>query len=369
MRIGVLRESQAQEARVGLTPEVSKKLTKAGFKVQIEKGAGLRAGLPDRLYEAAGAQIVSSSEAGQSDIVLKVQAPSAEQMRELRSGALLLALVEPYNPELCLKNLAQNKMNVFSLEKVPRISRAQSMDVLSSQANIAGYRAVLEAAVQYPRFFPMMMTSAGMARPAKVFVLGVGVAGLQAIATARRLGATVEAYDVRPEVKEQIQSLGAKPIEIHIGEEGSGQGGYAKELSEEAKRKQQELLAEYLKKADVILTTANVPGRKAPVLVPESVVAGMKPGSVILDMAAATGGNCAVTKKDEVVVVNDVRVVGFSNYPSMVAESSSQFFAQNLYNILMLLTRKVESKLDFNWDFQDEIIRSSVVCWEGELRL
>jgi NAD(P) transhydrogenase subunit alpha len=256
----------------------------------------------------------------------------------------------------------------MSMELIPRTSRAQSMDALSSQANIAGYRAVLEATTHYKRFFPMMMTSAGSAKAAKVAVLGAGVAGLQAIATARRLGASVESYDVRPEVKEQILSLGAKFIELDVGEQGSGSGGYAKELSEEGKRKQQAALTERLKKFDVIISTANIPGRKAPVLITEDAVKGMRTGSVIVDMAAANGGNCPLSEADKIVTKHNVTIVGLTNFPGLVPADSSNFYARNLATLLGLMAVAKDGKVTLNVNLEDDIIAASLTTYQGQVR-
>ncbi|MDZ4661575.1 MAG: NAD(P) transhydrogenase subunit alpha, partial [Pseudomonadota bacterium] len=302
------------------------------------------------------------------EIVAKINPPTTEEVSLLKPGTLFVSLLNSWDKEGPIKWLNEKKVTAFALEKIPRTSRAQSMDVLSSQANIAGYRAVLEASVHYKKFFPLMMTSAGMSKPAKVIVLGAGVAGLQAIATAKRLGASVEAYDVRPEVKEQIQSLGAKFVELEVSESGQGTGGYAKELSKEARELQQKLLTEYLKSANIIISTANIPGRKAPVLITEAAVRGMKPGSVILDLAAGTGGNCELTKADQTISVGGVTVVGISNYPSLVATDSSQFFGNNLHNFLSIMIQKKEGQSVLKVDFEDDIIAAACVCHQGQLR-
>jgi NAD(P) transhydrogenase subunit alpha len=282
---------------------------------------------------------------------------------------MLVSLLEPFRNESLLESFAQRQIDALALEAIPRTSRAQAMDVLSSQAGIAGYRAVLEAANHYGRFFPMMMTSAGSAKATKVTVLGAGVAGLQAIATARKLGATVEAYDVRPEVKEQIQSLGAKFIEIDIGESGSGQGGYAKELSEESKRKLQAGLDEKLSKSDIIISTANVPGRKAPTLISEGVVARMRCGSVIVDMATPSGGNCPLSKADQVVEVHGVKIIGHTNYPAMMAADSSSFFARNVVSLLNLfVASKDGGETQFLVNLDDDIIDAALLVHQGQFR-
>jgi len=283
---------------------------------------------------------------------------------------MIVSLLEPYRNGHLLERFAKERVDALALEAIPRTSRAQAMDVLSSQAGIAGYRAVLEAAQHYGRFFPMMMTSAGSAKATKVTVLGAGVAGLQAIATARKLGATVEAYDVRPETREQILSLGAKPIEIHLEESGSGTGGYAKELSEESKKRIQEALDEKLSKSDIIISTANVPGRKAPLLISESVVANMRCGSVVVDMATPSGGNCALSKPDEVVDYRGVKIVGHTNYPAMMATDSSSFFARNLVSLFDLFVKQRDSgESTFIVNLEDDIIEASLLVHQGILRM
>jgi NAD(P) transhydrogenase subunit alpha len=283
---------------------------------------------------------------------------------------MIVSLLEPYRNGHLLERFAKDKVDALALEAIPRTSRAQAMDVLSSQAGIAGYRAVLEAAQHYGRFFPMMMTSAGSAKATKVTVLGAGVAGLQAIATARKLGATVEAYDVRPETREQILSLGAKPIEIQLDESGSGTGGYAKELSEDSKKRIQDALDEKLSKSDIIISTANVPGRKAPLLISESVVANMRCGSVVVDMATPSGGNCALSKPDEIVNYNGVKIVGHTNYPAMMATDSSSFFARNLVSLFDLFVKQRDSgESTFIVNLEDDIIEASLLVHQGILRM
>jgi NAD(P) transhydrogenase subunit alpha len=342
MQIGVPKETAAGEARVASTPEVVKKLAGKGFDVVVERGAGVAAHYPDDDYAAAGASISDRVAVFQADILLKVRRPDVDAVAAMKPGAIYIGFVETCGEDEIVGAMVARDVRVLSVERIPRISRAQSMDVLSSQSNIAGYRAVIEAAAQYGRFLPMMMTSAGSAKPARLVVLGVGVAGLQAIATARRLGADVHAYDVRPETKEQILSLGAKAIELDIGESGSGEGGYAKELSDEAKAKQQAALADELAKAHVIVSTALIPCRPAPVLITEEVVGRMRAGSVIVDLAAANGGNCPLTEPDKVVTKQGVVLVGHTNYPSMVAADASAFYARNLANLLDIMVEKGE---------------------------
>ncbi len=356
MNIGVPAEV---ETRVALAPETVKKLIKKGHQVWIENGAGVKAGFPDEEYLKEGAKISDKSQALGAEIVVCVNRPKVENLLQIKPGSLLIALLEPHKKDGFLEKLSEVKIKAMAMELIPRTSRAQAMDALSSQANIAGYRAVIEAASVYGSFFPMMMTSAGSAKPAKVAILGVGVAGLQAISTAKRLGAQVEAYDIRPEVREQIISVGAKPIELDIGEEGSGQGGYAKELSEAAKLKQQQLLTEKLKKFDIIITTANIPGRKSPILLTSEAVKGMKPGSVVVDMAAANGGNCPLTEADKIVTKEGITFVGLTNYPTMMPNVASRFYGMNLYHLLNLLIDEKTAKLNLN--VEDDIIAASLI--------
>ncbi|MBI4178987.1 Re/Si-specific NAD(P)(+) transhydrogenase subunit alpha [bacterium] len=369
MKIGVPKETRSGETRVAATPDSIKRLGSkiAGVKFLIETGAGTAAHFPDESYKAVGAEIVDRKTALGAELVLKLHRPDEEEVGLMSKGALLLSTIEPFKNDGLMEKLAARGVDAIGLELIPRISRAQSMDVLSSQANIAGYRAVIEAAAHFGRFLPTMMTAAGSAKAAKVIVLGAGVAGLQAIATARRMGANVEAFDVRPEVKEQIESLGAKFIEIDIGESGSGAGGYAKELSPEAKAKQQKGLTERLKKADIVITTAQIPGRPAPLLVTEEAVMGMAPGSVIMDMAASTGGNCALTEAEKIVVKNGVTLIGTTNLLSLVPADASNFYARNLVNLMYLIVKPGEPPA-LNLDLQDEIVAASLVTHGGAVR-
>lgn len=327
----------------------------------IERGAGEAAHFTDADYEQAGASLVDRAGALAADMVLKVRKPSLEEVGMMADGAVLVGLIETCEEDDVLRALFEKNIRPLALERVPRISRAQSMDALSSQSNIAGYRAVIEAASHFGRFLPLMMTSAGSAKPARVVVLGVGVAGLQAIATARRLGAEVYAYDIRPETREQILSLGAKPIDLDIGESGSGEGGYAKELSDEAKAKQQQLLADELSKAHILITTALIPCRPAPVLVTEAVVKRMREGSVIVDLAAETGGNCPLTEKDQVVNKEGVILIGHTNYPAMMPSDSSAFFAKNIANLIDIMVSVESGTPELN-DFElDEITQAALI--------
>ncbi len=362
MKLGIPKESLDGETRVASTPEVAQKLVKHGFEVVLEAGAGAAAHYTDAAYEVAGVQLVERSACFAADIVLKVRRPSDEEAAAVRTGSVYISLLESCGDDPRIARMVENGVTVLGMERMPRISRAQSMDALSSQSNIAGYRAVIEAAASYGRFFPMMMTSAGSAKPARLVVLGAGVAGLQAIATARRLGADVHAYDVRPETKEQIESLGAKVIELDLGESGAGEGGYAKELSAEAKAKQQQLLADELAKAHVIITTALIPCRPAPELITADVVERMREGSVIVDLAAANGGNCKLTQPDQVTVEHGVTIVGHTNYPAMVPADASAFYAKNLANLLEIMVEKTDGGLALKDLSQDEITKAMMVA-------
>ncbi|MCG7873481.1 MAG: Re/Si-specific NAD(P)(+) transhydrogenase subunit alpha [Candidatus Thiodiazotropha lotti] len=355
MKIGLLKESVVGEHRVALSPDITKKLIAKGFEVDVTEGAGENAHFSDALYSEAGAQIVSAADALKADILVRVRKPSADEVADLPNGAILISHIESCDQDETLKQILEKEVVFLAMERIPRISRAQAMDALSSQSNIAGYRAVIEAGAHYGRFLPLMMTSAGSAKPARLVVLGAGVAGLQAIATAKRLGAEVFAYDIRPETKEQIESLGAKAIELDIGESGSGEGGYAKELSDEAKAKQQQALADELSKAHIIITTALIPCRPAPTLVTEEVIKNMREGSVVIDLAAANGGNCPLTEADEVVVKHGVTLVGHTNYPSMVPSDASAFYGGNIMNLLNIMVDKTDEGLVLKDLEEDEI--------------
>jgi NAD(P) transhydrogenase subunit alpha len=355
MKIGLLKESVVGEQRVALSPDITKKLITKGFEVAVTAGAGEQAHFSDTQYSEAGAQIVSAAEALKADILVRVRKPSMDEVEALPNGAILISHIESCEQDETLKQVLAKDVVFLAMERIPRISRAQAMDALSSQSNIAGYRAVIEAGIHYGRFLPLMMTSAGSAKPARLVVLGAGVAGLQAIATARRLGAEVFAYDIRPETKEQIESLGAKAIELDIGESGSGEGGYAKELSDEAKAKQQRALADELSKAHVIITTALIPCRPAPTLVTEEVIKNMREGSVVIDLAAANGGNCPLTEADKVVVKHGVTLVGHTNYPSMMPSDASAFYGGNIMNLLNIMVEKTDDGLVLKDLEEDEI--------------
>lgn len=361
MKIGIPLETSPGETRVASIPEVVKKLVGKGFEVWVESGAGARAGYPDTEYTAAGAHLTDRAGAFDVDLLLKVRRPDAADVEALRPGGLYIGLLESCGQDEILTAMLDKGVRVLGMERMPRISRAQSMDALSSQSNIAGYRAAIEATARYGRFLPMMMTSAGSAKPARLIVLGVGVAGLQAIATARRLGAEVFAYDVRPETHEQIRSLGAKPIELDLGESGAGEGGYAKELSEEAKARQQAALSDQLAKAHIIITTALIPCRPAPVLITEEVVKRMRPGSVIVDLAAANGGNCPLTVPGEIVERHGVTIVGLTNFPALVPADASAFYARNLANLIDIMVTPGASGPELKDLSEDEITAAMLV--------
>jgi NAD(P) transhydrogenase subunit alpha len=361
MQIGVIKEQLAGEKRVAMTPVIAKKLIAKGFVVHLEQGAGEPASFHDDAYREAGVQLVDRATALASDLVLAVRRPLQADLAAIASNALFISHMENCEDDGTLASYLAKGVTLFAMERIPRISRAQSMDALSSQSNIAGYRAVIEAAARFGRFLPLMMTSAGSAKPARLVVLGAGVAGLQAIATARRLGADVHAYDVRPETREQVESLGAKWINIDLGESGAGEGGYAKELSDEAKARQQALLSDELAKAHVIISTALIPCRPAPVLIPADVVKRMREGSVIVDLAAANGGNCPLTDADAVVIKDGVTLVGHTNYPSMMPTDASSFYAQNLFNLIQLMVTQQDDTLTWIDFAQDEITQAALI--------
>ncbi len=365
MKIGIPKETQSGEARVAATPDTVTKLRAKGLEVAVEKSAGLSAHFTDDAYRDAGAEIVNAAAALGADIVFKVQKPAKDEIEKLKKGAILVAFLDPCAADDTLERLAAAGIESFAIELVPRISRAQNVDGLSSQANIAGYRATLEAARLYGSFFAMMMTAAGSAKPAKVMVLGAGVAGLQAIATARRLGAQVFAFDVRAEVKEEIMSLGGKFVELDLGESGAGAGGYAKQLSAEAQQRQQALLGEEIKKIDIVISTALIPCKPAPVLITEDTVKGMHAGSVIIDMAAASGGNCPLTKPNKTIVKHGVTLCGVTNFPALVPTDSSSFYARNLLNFITLLLKEEDGGLELRDHSEDEITAATVMTHAG----
>jgi NAD(P) transhydrogenase subunit alpha len=364
MRVAVAREIDANEPRVAATPETVKKLKSLGAEVAVARGAGIGSGIPDAEYEAAGAEIGENVEKN-ADVVLKVRRPEAGELAGYKKGALVIAIMDPYGHEDALKKIAEAGLTAFAMELMPRITRAQSMDVLSSQANLAGYRAVIDAAEAYGRALPMMMTAAGTVPAAKVFIMGVGVAGLQAIATARRLGAVVTATDVRPATKEQVESLGAKFIAVEDEEFKNAQtaGGYAKEMSKEYQAKQAALTAEHIKKQDIVITTALIPGRPAPRLISKEMVESMRPGSVIIDLAVERGGNVEGARAGEVAQVGPARIVGYLNVPGRLAASASALYAKNLMNFLETMIDKNEKKLAVNWD--DELVKATMLTRDG----
>jgi NAD(P) transhydrogenase subunit alpha len=366
MRIAVAREADPGEDRVAATPDTIKKMKALGAEVVVEPGAGVKSGIPDADYTAAGAGIGADA-IRNADVVLKVRRPGMLELAGYKKGALVIAIMDPYGHEDALKLMAEAGVTAFAMELLPRITRAQSMDVLSSQANLAGYRAVIDGAAEYGRALPMMMTAAGTVPAAKVFVMGVGVAGLQAIATARRLGAIVTATDVRPATKEQVESLGAKFLAVEDEEFRNAQtaGGYAKEMSKEYQAKQAALAAEHIKKQDIVITTALIPGRPAPRLISAEMVRSMKPGSVIVDLAVERGGNCELAKAGEVVEVNGVKIVGHVNVPGRIAASASSLYAKNLYNFLETLIDKQAKALALNWD--DEIVKATALTRGGAI--
>ncbi|WP_085554695.1 Re/Si-specific NAD(P)(+) transhydrogenase subunit alpha [Azospirillum agricola] len=373
MKIAIPRERRAGELRVAASPDTVKKFKGLGLDVVVESGAGLGSSIPDAAFAAAGADIAPDPAAtlADADIVLKVQRPlidgegGPDELALIRKGALLFAILNPHNSREHVKAYAEAGVNAFAMEFMPRITRAQVMDVLSSQANLAGYKAVVDAASEYGRAFPMMMTAAGTVPPARAFIMGVGVAGLQAIATAKRLGAIVSATDVRPAVKEQVQSLGGSFVAVENDEfkQAETAGGYAKEMSDDYKRQQAALVAEHIKKQDIVITTALIPGRKAPILVTAEHVASMKPGSVLIDLAVEQGGNVEGSRLSEVVVTaNGVRIVGHANYPSRIAESASLLYAKNLLALLTALHDK-DKGVTVNWD--DEIVKAIALTRDG----
>lgn len=362
MRVGIPKETTAGETRVATVPDVVPKLVRLDLEVVVERAAGEACGHADADYEKKGARVADTSEVLASDIVLALDPPSPEGLSE---STVLICSPDPLGSPEVVQGLAQRGLTCFAMELMPRISRAQSMDVLSSMANVAGYKAVLLAAARSPKLFPLMMTSAGTVRPAKVFILGVGVAGLQAIATARRLGAVVEAYDIRSDTKEQVESLGARFVEFDLGTgDMQDEGGYAKELTDEQKALQAKLMAQVIQAADVVITTAQVPGRRAPLLIPADVVGGMKPGAVIVDMAADSGGNCELSKPEtEVVTERGVVIIGPKNLPGSVAHTTSTLYSNNLATFLDELLD--DGKL--NIDLENQVIRDTLVCKAGEI--
>ncbi|KIO38145.1 Re/Si-specific NAD(P)(+) transhydrogenase subunit alpha [Shewanella sp. cp20] len=368
MKLGLPKESHAEEKRVALIPANVTRLIKKNLQIIVESGAGVAAGFSDQAYQEAGAVIADRDEALGADIITLVNL-KGEQFEEIKAKAkpqqLFIGMMDPLAQPENAASLAQTGTSALALELVPRITRAQSMDILSSMATIAGYKAVLLAAHEAPRMFPMMMTAAGTLKPARAFIMGVGVAGLQACATAKRLGAVVEAYDIRPAAREQILSVGAKPVELDLETENTEtKGGYAAEQSDDFIKRQQQAMANVLAQQDIVITTAAIPGRKAPVLITKEMVDAMKPGTVIVDLAAETGGNCELTQLDETVVHNGVTILGPSNVPGSAATHASQMYGTNIENLLKLI---VDDEGQLQLDFDDEIVRDTVVTHQGEV--
>ena len=369
MKLAILKERRAGETRVAATPETVKKLKALGLDVIVETGAGAAARISDADFTTAGASIAPdlSTALADADIVLKVRGPEDGEIVRMKKGAVLAALLAPYTEKETIGKLAAQGVSAFAMEFIPRISRAQAMDVLSSQANLAGYKAVIDAAATFGRAMPMMMTAAGTIAPARVMIMGVGVAGLQAIATARRLGAIVSATDVRPATKEQVESLGATFVAVIDDEfkQAETAAGYAKEMSKEYQAKQAALIAETIKKQDIVITTALIPGRKAPVLVTEEMVKTMKPGSIIVDLAVEQGGNCPLSKPDQIVEVDGVIIIGYTNLPARLAVDTSSLYARNLFNFVSLFVDKKTGALALDWN--DDIVKGAGLTRDGAI--
>ena len=369
MRIAIPSEAEAGEARVGATPETVKKYRALGADVVVGTGAGSGSGIPDAEYEAAGATVAPDARSAlqDADVVLKVRRPTTTELQAMKRGAVVVATMDPYGQDAALKAMADAGVAAFAMELMPRITRAQVMDVLSSQANLAGYRAVIDASAEYGRAFPMMMTAAGTVPAARVFVMGAGVAGLQAIATARRLGAVVSATDVRPAAKEQVESLGGKFIAVEDEEfkQAETAGGYAKEMSKEYQAKQAALVASHIAKQDIVITTALIPGRPAPRLISREMVDSMRPGSVIVDLAVERGGNVELAKPGEVVHHKGVKIIGHLNVPGRLAASSSSLYARNLYAFVETLIDKTTKDLAVKWD--DELVKATCLTRDGAI--
>src|SRR6202795_3563483 len=364
MKIAVAKEVDPSEPRVAASPDTVKKFKALGVDIAVEPGAGIKSNLPDSEFTAAGA-VVSADALKDADIVIKVRRPEPGELANYKRGALVIAIMDPYGNEAALKAMADAGVSAFAMELMPRITRAQVMDVLSSQANLAGYRAVIDAAAEYGRALPMMMTAAGTVPAAKVFVMGVGVAGLQAIATARRLGAVVTATDVRPAAKEQVASLGAKFLAVEDEEFKAAEtaGGYAKEMSKEYQAKQAALVAEHIKKQDIVITTALIPGRPAPRLISSEMVKSMKPGSVLVDLAIERGGNVEGAKPGEIVDADGVKIVGFPNFAGRVAAWASSLYARNLFSFIETMVDKASKQLAVKWD--DELVKATALTKDG----
>lgn len=363
MKLGVLKESKEKEKRVALTPELVKQLIKKEFEILIEQGAGDESKFSDNDYIAAGAGIGSKSEICNTDVILKVNAPTIEEANLMKNGAISISLLYAYTQKDLLDVLKSKQISAFAMDAVPRISRAQKMDALSSQANLAGYKSVIMAADALGKIFPLMMTAAGTITPAKVLIFGAGVAGLQAIATAKRLGAVVEVSDVRPETKEQVESLGGRFLVVEGADEVKTEGGYAKEVSAEFLAKQKKLVEDKIKDADIVITTALVIGKKSPLLVTEEMVKSMKSGSVIVDMAVESGGNCELSEFNKTVVKHGVTIIGESNLPALLPINASQLYATNISTLLLHLA----TKDGFKWEMEEEITKGALITHQGEL--
>jgi NAD(P) transhydrogenase subunit alpha len=365
MRIGVPKERAPGERRVALVPDGVAKLVKAGYQVRVESGAGLEAAFPDDQYAAAGAAVVTNGAMSDVELVLRVRRPTPEEVGALRPGTTLVGLLQPAGDRGLFDQLAERRVTALAMELVPRISRAQSMDALSSQATVSGYRAVLLAALELPRLLPMLTTAAGTLAPAKAFILGAGVAGLQAIATARRLGAIVSAFDVRPAVREQVQSLGATFVEAEaVGKEAEGAGGYARELGDEQQRRVLEAVGKHIRDMDLVISTAQIPGRPAPRLITAAMIETMRPGSVIVDLAAETGGNAELTRADERVVAHGVTILGPTNLPAAMPYHASQMYSRNVQTLVQHLTHEGALRLDL----ADEITGAMAITHAGDVR-
>jgi len=363
MKVGVLKESKEKEKRVALSPDVVKQLVKKGFEILIENGSGESSSFSDEDFKAAGATIATKAEICNSDVILKVNAPTLEEANQMKNGAVSISLLYAYTQPELLEVFKSKQITAFAMDAVPRISRAQKMDALSSQANLAGYKSVIMAADTLGKIFPLMMTAAGTITPAKVLIFGAGVAGLQAIATAKRLGAIVEVSDVRPETKEQVESLGGRFLIVEGADEVKTEGGYAKEVSAEFLAKQKQLIEDKIKDADIVITTALVIGKKSPLLVTEEMVKSMKSGSVIVDMAVESGGNCELSEFNQTIVKHDVTIIGESNLPALLPINASQLYATNISTLLIHLANNE----GFKWEMDEEITKGSLITHQGEL--
>jgi NAD(P) transhydrogenase subunit alpha len=362
--IAVPKETNSLEKRVALTPDVVQSVVKSGFEVAVEKEAGVNSYFSDVMYENAGAKIISREEVwSTADVILKINPPTIEEVTKMKPASVLISLIYAASNVPMLEAAAQKGVNIFSMDAIPRISRAQKMDVLSSQANLAGYKAVIIGAAALGKIFPLLMTAAGTIKPARVVIMGAGVAGLQAIATAKRLGAIVEVSDIRPETKEQVESLGGKFIEVKGDESVKLEGGYVKNVSEDFLKKQQELVGKHIAEADLVITTALIPGRKAPMLIPAGIVQRMRPGSVIVDMAVAQGGNCELSEMDKTVVKHGVTIIGESNLPGLLPLNASELYAKNILAFLQHLA----TKDGFKWEMEEEITKGSLIVHNGKI--